>query len=227
MARTFALCVRAAPLLIIALGVSSFAFAQLQLAGAVPAMGALAPVDVVAETRFGLSWFPVEVGRGNVDADGAFVLRFHQPLPLEAEIAVPVEQLFEGQRCDDLTFSDRDARVVLVRELRVVPDGAPCEFCETLGAVYLASGPRDRLAATGDLVVRWIYADRDLAIDGTCTYGWGTETYALGLHAGWNTLQLETTTVIPSGGFCDCHEVLVTAVPFTPEGVRWYFVGDR
>jgi hypothetical protein len=227
MARTSTFLARSAPLLLAAYLVSSTAFAQPQLAGAVPSMGALAPVDVVAETRFGLSWFPVEVGRGNVDTDGAFTLRFHQPVPLEAEIAFAVERLFEGQRCDGLAFSDRAARVVLVRELRVVPDGAPCEFCETLGALYLASGPRDRLAATGDLVVRWLYADRDVSIEGACTYGWGSETYALDLHTGWNTVQLETTAVIPSGGYCDCHEVLVTAVPFAPEGVRWFFVGDR
>ena len=227
MARTFRLSVRAALPLIAALLVSSFACAQLQLAGAVPSMGAFAPIDVVAETRFGLSWFPVEVGRGNVDADGAFVLRFHQPIPLEAEIAVPVGRLFEDQRCDGLAFSDPAARVVLVRELRVVPDGAPCEYCETIGALYLASGHRDRLAARGDLVVRWLYADRDLSIEGTCTYGWGSETYALDLHGGWNTVLLETTAVLPSEGYCDCHEVLVTAVPFTPDGVDWYFIGDR
>lgn len=227
MVRTFALCVRAAALLITALVVWSSAFAQLQLAGAVTSMGALAPVDVVAETRFGLSWFPVEVGRGDVDGDGAFTLRFHQPVPLETEIAVAVERLFEGQRCDGLVFSDRTARVILVRELRVVPDGAPCEYCETLGAVYLASGPRGRLAATGDMVVRWLYTNRDLSIEGTCMYGWGSETYALDLHPGWNTVLLETTSVLPSEGYCDCHEVLVMAVPLAPEGVRWYFVGDR
>lgn len=227
MARTSTLSVRAAWLLIAALVVSSSAFAQRELAGAVPSLGALAPIDVVAETRFGLSWFPVEVGRGNVDGAGAFVLRFHQPLPLEAEIAVPVGRLFEGQSCAGLAFSDPAARVVLIRELRIVPDGAPCEYCETLATLYLASGPRDRLAATGDMVVRWLYTDRDLSIEGTCAYGWGSETYALDLHTGWNTMLLETTAVLPSEGYCDCHEVLVMAVPFTPEGLDWYVVDQR
>lgn len=227
MARTFALRARVAPLLITALVVSSFALAQLQVAGIVPALGEVAPVDLVAETRFGLSWFPVEVGRGNVDADGAFTLRFHPSVPLEDQIAVPVGRLFEGQQCVGLTFSDPDARVILVRDLRVIPDGAPCEYCETLGALYLASGPRESLAATGDTTVRWLYADRPLAIEGTCAYGWGSETYALDLHAGWNTMLLETTMVHPSGGYCDCHDVLVMDVPLTPDGVSWHFVDHR
>lgn len=200
--------------------------AQSQIVGRIPA--ALDhDVDVVAEARLALAWFPVELGRGSVDADGAFVLRFHHPLPLAREIGMSAQRLFADLRCDDLQLSDPDARVVLVRDLRVIPDGAPCEYCETLAWLSFGTRPRDAFAASGDLELQWIHSDRALRVSGLCHYGWGTETYALELHAGWNTLLLETVVVHPSEGYCDCRDVVVREVSGYPQGLAWHLRPQR
>lgn len=205
----------------------SLAWGQ-SVTGTLPAGAVVVDADVVAEARLALAWFPVEVGRGRIDADGAFELRFHQPLPLEAEIAMPAVQLFAEVRCEGLTLSDPAARVVLLRDLRVIPAGAPCEYCETLGWLSFGTRPRGAHPATGDLELQWLYVDRPLSVSGSCRYGWGSETYVLDLHPGWNTLLLETLVVYPSEGYCDCRDVLVSAVPGYPDAdVAWHMVLRR
>jgi len=212
---------------IVALVLLSFAWAQTRVNGVVGACAAVAPADVVAESRSGLAWFPFEVGRGTVGADGAFALQFHDTLPLSAEVAAPIGLLFDEIGCVGLTISDTAARVIVVRDLRVIPRGAACEYCETLGALYAATQPRGRLSATGDLEVQWIHADRDVTVDGVCRHGWGDESYALRLEAGWNTVVLQTMAVRPSEGYCDCHDVAVTVAPFPRADVAWHFAPTR
>jgi hypothetical protein len=187
----------------------------------------VAPGDVVAEARHGFAYYPVEVGRGRIDDSGAFTLTFRETLTLPVEVTMPVASLFDGLRCDDVAISDPEARLVVVRDLRVIPTGASCEFCETLATVYAATRPRGSLAATGDLEVLWVHADRDVSLVGACTYGWGQEGYALALLAGWNTVVIETVEVLASDGFCDCRLVSLTVAPFPTEGVTWHTVAER
>jgi len=201
--------------------------AQQHVVGQVDAGAFSVPADVVAEARLALAWFPLELGRGSLDADGAFVVRFHDPLPLPQYAGMPAERLFAGVHCDALELSDPAASVVLVRDLRVIPRGAPCEYCETLGRIYLASRPHGAHARLGDLEVQWLFADRPLRVEGVCTYGWGSERYALDLHPGWNTLVLETIAVHPSDGYCDCHDVLVTNSGAQPSGTAWHTATQR
>jgi len=212
---------------ILCLLVLSLALAQTRVNGTVGACAEVAPADLVAEARAGLAWFPYEVGRGTVGADGAFALEFHPQANLPLEVTVAIEQIFDGQRCGGLTISAPEARVVVVRELRIIPRGAPCEYCETLGHLYAATSARGGFSATGELGVIWIHADRAVTVEGPCRYGWGEETYALTLEPGWNTVVMETTAVHPSDGFCDCRDVLVSAQPFPRALVAWHFVANR
>ena len=66
-----------------------------------------------------------------------------------------------------------------------------------------------------------------MAVEGRCAHGWGQETFALGLTAGWTTVVIETTTVHPSDGNCDCQDVTVAVAPFPRAGVAWHFVPTR
>lgn len=199
------------------------AWAQTRVNGTVGPCAQVAPADLVAEARTGLAYFPVEVGRGTVGADGSFALAFHEELSLPPGIALPVGQMFGGATCTNMAISEPEARLVMVRELRIVPRGAACEYCETLGAMYAATQARGSLRATGDLAVHWIHANEPVTITGTCTFGWGTETYDLSLEPGWNTVVLETTEVRGGEGYCDCHDVLVTVAPFPRALVAWHF----
>ena len=186
-----------------------------------------APADVVAEARGGFAWFPFEVGRGQVGSDGSFELEFRAGVRLPNDVTTPVEHLMDAQRCEDLAVSDPAARVVVVRELRLVPRDAACEYCKTLGTLYLATRDRTSLGATGDLAVQWIHADRDVSVQGRCRHGWGEEAFALDLQEGWNTVVIETTALIPSDAFCDCRLVSVTVVTSVPETVTWHAVPTR
>jgi hypothetical protein len=212
---------------ILLLGCLSFAFAQVRVNGVVGACAQVAPADLVAEARAGLAWFPVEVGRGSLGADGAFALQFAEDPYLPIEVTLPVARLFDDERCEAVSISDPDARLVVVRHLRIVPRGAACEYCETLGTLYAASQAQDRLSTTGDLEVQWIYSDREVEVGGRCHHGWGDESYELSLAAGWNTVVIETVTVHPSIGYCDCHDVVVSVAPFPTAAVAWHFVPAR
>jgi hypothetical protein len=208
------------------LALGAVAFAQPYVRGSTGPR-APAPADVVAEVRGGLAWFPYEVGRGRIGSDGAFELQFREGPAISAEATTSIERLFDGLRCEDVTISDPTARVLVVRELRVIPRDDPCEYCKTLGTLYLATQERGRLGATGDVEVHWVHADRDVSVQGRCRHGWGEEAYALDLVAGWNTVAVETTALLPSDGFCDCREVSVTVAPVVPHTVAWHFVPTR
>lgn len=201
--------------------------AQTRVNGDVAACAQIAPADVVAEARAGLAWFPVEVGRGTVGANGTFALTFHEDPYLPIEVTVPVGHLFDVERCDGIVLSDPEARIVMVRELRIIPRGAACEYCETLGTLYAATKERGSLSTTGDVEVRWVYADRATHVEGACAYGWGEETYDLMLEPGWNTLVFETVNVHPSEGFCDCRDVTVAVAPFPRTVAAWHYVASR
>jgi hypothetical protein len=205
----------------------SLASAQTRVNGTVGPCAAVAPADLVAEARAGLAWFPFEVGRGTVGADGAFALQFHERTDLPVEVTLVATQLLDAERCDGLTFSAPDARLVVVRDLRIIPRGAPCEYCETLGRLYAATSARGGWSSTGELEVAWMHADRPLTVEGACRYGWGEETYALSLESGWNTVVFETVFVHPSDGYCDCRDVRVTVQPFPSANVTWHFAPDR
>jgi len=207
--------------------VLSFALAQPRVNGVVGPCAEVAPADLVAEARAGLAWFPFEVGRGTVGADGAFALQFREIAEVPVEVTLAVTQVFDAQRCEGLTFSAPEARLVVVRDLRVIPHGASCEYCETLGRLYAATKARGGWSAAGDLEVAWIHADRPLTVEGTCHYGWGEETYALNLESGWNTVVFETVLVHPSEGYCDCRDVRVSVRPFPMASVAWHFAADR
>lgn len=213
-------------LAVIAAGLlASSAFAQALVRGEVDP--AVAPGDVVAEARYGFAYYPVEVGRGQIQEDGSFTLTFRETLTLPTEVTMPVASLFDGLRCEDVAISDTEARLVVVRDLRVIPTGATCEYCETLATVYAATQPRGSLPATGDLEVLWVHADRPVSVVGACTYGWGQEGYALALQAGWNTVVIETVEVLASDGFCDCRTVSLSVAPLPTDGVAWHTVDDR
>lgn len=203
------------------------AWSQTRVNGTVGACAQVAPADLVAEARAGLAWFPVEVGRGSVGADGSFALAFHDAPYLPDDVTVPLENLFAGQSCEDLIVSEPEARVVMVRELRIVPRGAACEYCETLGTLYAATKEHGSLATTGDVEVRWIHADRPATVTGRCTFGWGQETYEIELAAGWNTVVFETVGVAESIGYCDCRDVHASVQPFPRAQVAWHFVSSR
>jgi hypothetical protein len=213
--------------------VSVFALTLWMAASAQPRVGGNAellvpaPADVVAEARGGFAWFPFEVGRGQVGSDGSFELEFRVGVRLPDDVTTPVEHLLDARRCEEVTVSDPAARVVVVRELRLIPRDAACEYCETLGTMYLATRDRTSLGATGDLAVQWIHADRDVSVHGRCRHGWGEETFVLELQEGWNTVVIETTAVIPSEGFCDCRLVSISVVTSTPETVAWHVVPTR
>ena len=211
----------------VAVAMMTFAWAQTRVNGTVGPCAEVAPADLVAEARAGLAWFPVEVGRGTVGADGSFALTFEEEPYLPIEITVAAGHLFDGLRCEEISISDPEARMVVVRELRIVPRGAACEYCETLGTLYAATKPIGSFATTGDVAVHWIHAAGPVTIEGTCHYGWGDEIYGLDLEAGWNTVVLETVTVYPSEGFCDCHDVLVVVDRFPRASVAWHFVPAR
>jgi hypothetical protein len=212
---------------ILCLLVLSLASAQTRVSGTVGPCAQVAPADLVAEARAGLAWFPFEVGRGTVGADGAFALQFHERTDLPLEVTVAATQLLDAVRCDGLALSAPDARLVVVRELRIIPRGAPCEYCETLGRLYAATVARGGWSSAGQLEVAWIHADRPLTVEGACRYGWGEETYSLSLESGWNTVVFETVFVHPSDGYCDCRDVLVSVQPFPAANVAWHFVDDR
>jgi hypothetical protein len=209
---------------LVALMVAPFAVAQSTLEGRV-ATPDLGPVDVVAEARAGLAWFPYELGRGRLGSDGGFELHF-RPGTLPQEVTHALDGLFDAPRCAGMVVSEPAARAVVVRELRVIPEGAACEYCETIGTIYAATRQRDALASTGDVEVQWIYVDRDVTVEGRCSYGWGDETYALHLSQGWNVVVVETTAVLATEGYCDCREVTLAVAP-VPEGIVWHFIPQR
>ncbi len=210
--------------LLLVLALVPFAGAQTRVNGVVPACASVAPADLIAEVRPDLAWSPVEVGRGTVGADGAFALRFHDILPTEA--TAPVLGLFDRSRCDGIVASDEAARIVAVRDLRVIPRGADCAYCGTLGRIYAATQARGSFAATGDVAMMWIHADRAVEVAGTCRYGWGEERVDLRLEPGWNVVLLETVAVHPTDGFCDTREVEVFVGALPPTAI-WHFQPDR
>jgi len=208
------------------LALAAPAAAQTRVQGVVAPCAAVAPADLVAEVRPDLAWSPVVVGRGSVGADGAFALSFSDGA-LPAEATSPVLGLFDRLRCEGLFASDEAARIVVVRDLRVIPRGADCAYCGTLGQLYAATRARGSFAATGDLAVMWIHADRAVAVAATCRYGRGEERYDLALEAGWNTVLLETVAVRATAGFCDTQEVVLSVGPFPTGAVAWQFQPGR
>ena len=199
-----------------------FAWAQIMVSGTVETYAG-GPADIVAETRQGVLWHPVALGRGHIGVDGSFELELIESTALPAEAFMPVTTLFADARCEGLTFSDPEARIIAVRDLRVIPEGAPCEFCQTLGTVYTASQPHGALPRTGDLAVNWFVVDRALTIEGTCSYGWGREAYQLDLAEGWNSVVMEVTEVKPETDFCDAMKVRVEVRPFPSEKLSWHY----
>jgi hypothetical protein len=214
-------------LTILLIALLAVALAQPRVNGVVPACAEVAPADVVAEARVGLAHFPFEVGRGSVGADGSFALQFRDAIVVPTDIAMSVPQLFDGVTCPDLAIGDPLARVVVVRDLRVIPRGAACEWCETLGTLYAATQPRGSLSTSGDVAVQWIYADRPVTVLGNCRHGWGGETYDLTLEAGWNTVVVETVAVHGGIGYWDVHDVRVSVQPFPTATATWRFVPMR
>ena len=159
---------RCAVLLVLGAMLLSSAAAQTRVNGVVPACAAIAPADVVAEVRAGLAWFPFEVGRGTVGADGSFALRVHEQPNLPVELTATVMHLFDGLRCEQVTISDHAARIVVVRDLRVIPRGAPCEYCETLGRLYAATRTQGRHATS---------SAREIIAPPPCGWSTGTRRY--------------------------------------------------
>lgn len=86
------------------------------------------------------------------------------------------------------TPSAQPGRWAEVRELWLVDDG-------TLVALRRSSRPGLSLDdptgyALGDLIDHWVYSDRSVALDGTCTYPGGvTRQLDLTIAAGWNALR--------------------------------------
>lgn len=179
--------------------------------------------DIVAETREGLLWFPVDLGTGPLFADGKFTVTLVSADKVPAEVFTPITALFPAERCEGLTLSDSATQIVAVRELRVIPKGASCEYCGTVGTAYAATQPRGSLPRTGDVSGVWFLVDRDVTIQGTCTYGWGQEEYDLSLNQGWNQVVLETTQVEPTTDFCDCVTVKVEQKSLMPQDLVWHF----
>jgi hypothetical protein len=214
-------------LAIVAVAGSAFALAQTRVNGVVGPCAAVAPADVVAEARAGLAHFPFEVGRGAVGADGSFALQFRDEMVVPTDVTMAVAQLFDADTCATLSISDPMARVVVVRDLRVIPRGGSCEWCETLGTLYAATRARGSLSTTGDVEVRWIYADRAVTVEGLFRHGWGAETYDLALEPGWNTVVVETVDVRGGLGYWDVHDVLVAVQPFPTATVAWRFESAR
>jgi hypothetical protein len=212
---------------IVVLTASALALAQTRVNGVVGPCAAVAPADVVAEARAGLAYFPFEVGRGAVGADGSFALEFREEMVVPTDVTVAVAQLFDADTCANLSVSDPAARVVVVRELRVIPRGGACEWCETLGTLYAATQARGSLSTTGDVEVHWIYADRAVDVEGLCRHGWGAETYTLDLQPGWNTVVVETVDVRGGLGYWDVHDVLVSVQPFPTATAAWRFAPAR
>ena len=179
--------------------------------------------DIVAETREGVMWLPVDLGRGSLFADGSFSVSLRAPDEVPAEVFQPITSLFPADKCEGLTLSDEGAKIVAVRELRVIPKGASCEYCGTVGTAYAATQPRGGLARTGDLTGSWFLVDRPVSVQGTCTYGWGQEVYDLNLTQGWNPLVLEATKVEAATDFCDCVTMQVQQRELPPHGLTWHF----
>jgi hypothetical protein len=203
------------------------ALAQTRVSGVVDRCAAVAPADVVAEARAGLAHFPFEVGRGTVGADGSFAMRFRETMVVPTDVTMAVGQLFDGVTCPELAISDPATRVVVVRDLRVIPRGGACEWCETLGTLYAATQARGSLNTTGDVEVQWIYVDRAVAVAGMCRHGWGAETYALVLEPGWNTVVARTVAVHGGIGYWDTHDVLLSVEPFPTATASWRFIPAR
>lgn len=179
--------------------------------------------DIVAETREGVMWLPVDLGRGVVFADGTFNVRLRAPDEVQSEVYIPITAMFPADKCEGLTLSDSAAKIVAVRELRVIPKGASCEYCGTVGTAYAATQVRGSLPRTGDLGGAWFLVDRPVTIDGSCTYGWGQEVYDLKLDKGWNPVALETTKVEATTDFCDCVTMKIEQRSLVPSELTWHF----
>lgn len=185
------------------------------------------PADIVAETREGVMWLPVDLGRGSLAADGHFTIALRPSDEVPAEVFLPIDTLFPQDRCADLTISDPAAMVVTVRDLRVIPQGASCEYCGTVGTVYAATQERGRLPRTGDASAAWFLVDRAVNVSGTCTYGWGQEVYDLSLEPGWNPVVLEATQVQATTDFCECVSMSVQQRPLADAPLHWYYTPYR
>ncbi len=180
------------------------------------------PADVVVETRLGVTWFPVELGRGSLDADGRFEIELRALDAIDDDAFVGLDAIFPDDRCR-LVASDPEVQVILVQELRVIPGGGACEYCATLGTLYAASHETDAMPHLSDVHVNWLVVDRDIHLDGRCDYAWGTEHYELDLAAGWNTLIGEVTGLTATDGFFDVQQVDHT-VATIPATVHFHFV---
>lgn len=202
--------------------VLGWSFAQPTITGTMEGYSAGA-ADIVAETREGVLWFPVDLGRGLVAEDGSFSVRLKAPTEVASDVYMPITALFPADRCDGLKLSDPQAQIVAVRDLRVIPKGASCEYCGTIGTAYAASQKHGSLPRTGDLTANWFLADRPVTIQGTCTYGWGQEVYDLKLDQGWNPIVLQNTEVKPVTDFCDCVTVTVEQRSIMPSELVWHF----
>jgi hypothetical protein len=179
--------------------------------------------DIVAETREGVMWLPVDLGTGPLFADGKFTVTLVSADKVPADVYMPITSLFPADKCEGLTLSDSSAKIVAVRELRVIPKGASCEYCGTVGMAYAATQTRGSLPRTGDLSGAWFLADRPVTITGTCTYGWGQEVYDMTLQQGWNSVALETAEVKPATEFCDCVTMKIEQRSLVPSELVWHF----
>lgn len=183
------------------------------------------PADVVVETRLGVTWFPVELGRGAVAADGGFEIELRGLDAIAPDAFVGLESIFPEERCE-LIASDRGAQVILVQALRVISQGDTSEYGATLGTLYAASHEVAAMPHLSDVHVNWLLVDRDVHLDGNCAYGWGTEHYDLELVAGWNTLIGEVTGLTATDGFFDVQRVEHRVAPI-PGTVHFHFVPMR
>ena len=155
------------------------------------------------------------VASANIGSDGSFLIDLD-------DVAPPANTLFpipdwagiELDTYDTMTISDLEAQMTL----DPISGIAVYDPTDTLvGSVLLFDGPTISTAIGPGAQVRWLYADRDVTIEGVA-YPAGPDTsynFWLVMLEGWNQVVITIAE--------DLSQVLYETAEI-PEGVDWYFL---
>jgi hypothetical protein len=154
------------------------------------------------------------IAHGTVDATGQ--VRATLPEVLEVDYLAPIGDVLP---CAALAAAPEEAGVAILFSLHVVRDQGP------LGAIAQGSSQEATFPLPSEVgayrIFRW-YADREVAIHGTCASTSGGYAYehrwALDLERGWNVV-VETITEVGEG-----RESRETRAAPLPDGTSWYFL---
>ena len=141
------------------------------------------PAEMLVASTYGVE---ADLGTGSISADGSFTFTLDDTVP-EGELSS-----ISSEACGGLTFSNPEAKALLVTELAVTSAG------KITGYLTLADKkPGSDLTST-TLTMR-IYVDQSTKMQGTCEVGTSKQTANLDLKRGWNIVTGEVSFDEASG----------------------------